>query len=272
MIKPSVASDFIRSKAKGFNPKIGIILGSGSDFFADQLKNTVTIPFSEIPGFYNCGVKGHSGKLVLGTLNEVSVACLQGRGHFYEGHRASDLQLPVRALKLLGCEVMILTNAAASLREEVTPGDLVIINDHINFQFQNPLVGPNDIEFGVRFPSLQQAYDENLIQLALASAAKLLIPISTGVYLATLGPSYETPAEIRAFKLLGADLVGMSTVPEVIIARHCGLRVLAVSIISNMGCGMSSEILSHESVLKMASTAGQRLSLLLTEILGSMKI
>ncbi len=269
-MKPSSAFSFIKDRCGGFEPSIGMVLGSGSDIFAKQLKNPIRLSYCDIPGFTQCNVAGHEGTLSLGLLDEVPIACLQGRAHYYEGKKAKDIQIPIRVLKMLGCKMLILTNAAASLREEVIPGSLVIINDHINFQFQNPLVGPNDDEFGPRFPSLQQAYDKKLQNLALKSASELSIPINTGVYFATLGPSYETPAEIRAFKLLGADLVGMSTVPEVIVARHCNLKVLAISIISNMACGMDEEFLTHENVLKVANAGSQNLTKLLNHLIPRM--
>lgn len=257
---------FLKSRSKNFTPKIGLILGSGLNVLADQIQNPLSFSYSEIPGFSDTSVAGHCGVLLLGYLNEIPIACLQGRAHYYEGKSSQAITTPIRTLKLLGCETIILTNAAASLRQEVQPGSLVAINDHINFQFQNPLVGPNDEDFGPRFPTLQNAYDENLLSEVIATASEIGVSLSTGVYLATLGPSYETPAEIRAFKLLGADMVGMSTVPEVIVARHCGLKVIAISTITNMAVGMSDEVLTHESVLRVAKLATQDLSKLLFNV------
>jgi xanthosine phosphorylase len=259
---PQQAARFIANYGQ-YSPKVAIVLGSGLSDFASQLQIDLSIPYSQIPGFSACSVAGHTGALILGKLGEVPVACLQGRMHYYEGKSNRDIQIPIRTLKLLGCEILILTNAAASLREELKPGSLAVINDHINFQFHNPLVGPNDELFGPRFPSLQNAYDNQLIALANQTAQELGIKLATGVYLATLGPSYETPAEIRAFRMLGADLVGMSTVSEVIIARHANMKVLAISTITNMACGMTTELLTHEGVLKTAKIAADDLSKLL---------
>lgn len=261
------AFEIIKNKIQNFTPKIGLILGSGLHVLAEQLEETITIPYKDVPGFSECSVQGHKGLLLLGRLNGVPIACLQGRAHYYEGHTNAAIQVPIRTLKLLGCETLLLTNAAASLRENVQPGNLVLINDHINFQFHNPLVGINDDTFGPRFPSMQNAYDEKLRQLILETASSLDIKIYEGVYLATIGPSYETPAEIRAFRLLGADVVGMSTVPEVIIARHCGLKVACISSITNMGCGMSQEPLTHEGVLKVANQVASNLARLIYEFL-----
>jgi xanthosine phosphorylase len=263
---PQEAYEYIQQKSNGFKPTIGLVLGSGLNNLAEQLEEPITIPYREIPGFLECNVAGHQGTLLLGTLGGVKVACLQGRSHYYEGKPHEAMLVPIRTLKLLGCENLILTNAAASLRTEVQPGSLVVITDHINFQFQNPLVGPNDDSFGPRFPSLQQTYDKDLISIASEEAQKLNLKLWTGVYLATLGPSYETPAEIRAYKILGADVVGMSTVPEAIIASHCGMKVLAISTITNMACGMSDEFLTHEAVLQVAKKVATDLSRLLLNI------
>jgi xanthosine phosphorylase len=267
MAHPSLAFDYIKKLSKDFNPKIALVLGSGLSGLAERLEQPIIIPYADIPGFKACSVAGHKGALMLGYLAGVPIVCLQGRAHYYEGSEHHAISTPIRTLKLLGCETLILTNAAASLRTEVQPGSLVVINDHINFQFQNPLTGPNDDDFGPRFPSLQGAYDEELIKITLNTAQDLGIKLATGVYFATLGPTYETPAEIRAFKMLGGDVVGMSTVPEVIVARHCGLRVLTVSTITNMAVGMSDEFLTHESVLKVALLAANDLSSLLISII-----
>lgn len=266
-----ITFEFLKKKIGNFKPQLGIILGSGLSNFASLIQDPLTIPYHDIPGFSECRVAGHQGTLLFGTLEGQPVACLQGRGHYYEGKTSTALQTPIRILKLLGCETLILTNAAASLRKEVRPGSLVIIDDHINFQSQNPLVGPNDDFFGPRFPSMQNAYDKELIALTLKSAKELNINVTTGVYLATLGPSYETPAEIRAFKIMGADVVGMSTVPEVILARHSGMKVLAISTITNMACGMSDEFLTHEGVLKVAKMAADDLSQLICSIVRELK-
>ncbi len=264
------SASFIKAYDGYITPKIAIVLGSGLDQFAREIDCQLTISYSEIPGFPDCSVSGHSGKLLLGKFAGVPVVCLQGRAHYYEGKTHADILTYIRTLKLLGCELVILTNAAASLRKTVQPGSLVVIEDHINFQFQNPLVGSNDESFGPRFPSLQNAYDKDLVALAIETGKMIGIDMTSGVYLATLGPCYETPAEIRAFKQLGADVVGMSTVPEVIVARHCNLKVLALSVITNMACGMSDEFLTHEAVLARAKTAADDLSRLLIHIIKNL--
>ncbi|MBA2653642.1 MAG: purine-nucleoside phosphorylase [Gammaproteobacteria bacterium] len=269
---PHQAAELIKKRAGKFSPQLALVLGSGLNKLADMLNNPIVIPYSEIPGFSDTSVAGHQGNLILGLLNGVPIACLQGRSHSYEGKNSAAISTPIRTLKLLGCESIILTNAAASLRKEVTPGNLVLISDHINFQFQNPLVGANDDSFGPRFPSLQNAYDSEFMEIASQTASELNINISTGVYLATLGPCYETPAEIRAFKIMGADMVGMSTVPEVIIARHCNMKVLAISTITNMAVGMSDEFLTHENVLRVAKMAAEDLSQLIIALINKITV
>lgn len=247
--------EFIRSKAPFFSPKVGIILGSGLGPLADQIKNSISIDYQEIPGFPISSVHGHAGKLFLGTLNSVPVACLKGRIHLYENPNFDQLKLMIRTLKALGCHTLMMTNAAGSLNEDIGPGELSLITDHINFQGTNPLIGINDDFFGPRFSAMNNAYDIDLRQKLKAVAHKINIPLHEGVYLATLGPTFETPAEIRAFKMLGADLVGMSTVPETIVAVHCGLKVAAISAIVNLGAGMIENPPSHEETLHFANIA-----------------
>src|SRR5690606_10013030 len=203
----------------------------------------------------------------LGRLGGIEVACLQGRVHLYEGVPAAAVNVLPRTLKALGCELVILTNAAGSLRPEIEPGSIALIEDHINLLGQNPLVGPNDDAIGPRFPDMSAVYDRGLRERAQAVAARLGIPLRSGVYLAALGPSFETPAEIRAFRALGADLVGMSTVPEAISARHCGLRVLGLSIVTNFAAGLGEQALSHEQTLAVAAEAAGRLQQLLSGLL-----
>lgn len=266
MESPIEAASYIKSQISAtFKLKAAIVLGSGLNDFANQIEDATILPYAEIPGFQKCSVPGHKGVLTLGTLGGVPVACMQGRAHYYEGYPHTAVFNPIRALKLLGVETLVLTNASASLRPEVQPGSLVLISDHINFTGQNPLVGPNDESFGPRFPSMQRVYDQDLIEITSSVASDLDIKVHSGVYLAVLGPSYETPAEIRAFKILGADLVGMSTVPEAIIARHCNLRVLAISTVTNMASGMSEEFLTHEAVLKVGKMAADDLARLVKE-------
>jgi xanthosine phosphorylase len=246
-------------------PRLGIVLGSGLGAVADALEDAVTIPYTELPDFPAPSVHGHAGALALGTLAGVPVACLQGRRHVYEGGDAGAMRGPVRALKAAGAEALLVTNAAGSLRAEVGPGSLMAIADHINMLGVNPLTGPNDDAIGPRFPSLRDAYDPELRRLLHDAAGSLAIDLAEGVYLATAGPSFETPAEIRAFRTLGADAVGMSTVPEVILARHAGLKVVAVSAITNLAEGMGGEALSHEQTLRYANVAAGDLTRLIIE-------
>jgi xanthosine phosphorylase len=259
----AAAADVLAERAPGFTPRLGIVLGSGLGAVADALADPVTIPYSELPDFPQPGIAGHAGTLVLGTLAGLPVAVLQGRRHVYEGGDAGAMRGPVRALKTAGAEALLLTNAAGSLRPDVGPGSLMAIADHINLLGVNPLTGPNDDAVGPRFPSLRDAYDPELRGRLHAAADALGVRLSEGVYLATAGPSFETPAEIRAFRTLGADAVGMSTVPEAILARHAGLRVAAVSAITNLAEGMGGEALSHEQTLRNAKIAADDLTRLI---------
>ena len=246
-------------------PRLGIILGSGLGAVADAVEDAEVIPYTELPGFPEPSVHGHAGSLTLGTLSGLPVACMQGRRHVYEGGDPGAMRGPVRALKAAGAEALFATNAAGSLNADVGPGSLMAISDHINMLGVNPLTGPNDDAIGPRFPSLRDAYDPELRRTLHETAGELGIPLAEGVYLATSGPSFETPAEIRAFRTLGADAVGMSTVPEVILARHAGLKVVAVSAITNLAEGMGGEQLSHEQTLRYASQAAGDLTRLIIE-------
>eukprot|EP00047_Mylnosiga_fluctuans_P014518 m.39158 g.39158 ORF g.39158 m.39158 type:complete len:278 (+) comp5548_c0_seq2:987-1820(+) len=257
------AVDYIKSKAPGHKPRLAIILGSGMGGVADLIQNVISFPYSELPGFPVSTVQGHAGQFLLGELFGVQVACLKGRIHLYEGIDPTKLRVPIYTFRLLGCEALFLTSAVGSLRVEAGAGSLVALTDHINLQGRNPLVGPND-PIGVRFPSLLDAYDPHLRGILHKVAAEKDIKLHEGVYLACLGPSFETPAEIRAFKSMGADVVGMSTVPEVILARHCGLRVAAVSIVVNLASGMTTEHITHEDTLKFSNLASQSLTTLLS--------
>ena len=249
-------------------PRLGIILGSGLGAVAEALEDAVAIPYTELEDFPAPSVHGHAGTLSLGTLSGVRVACLSGRKHVYEGGDPGAMRGPVRALRRAGAEALFVTNAAGSLDAHVGPGSLMAISDHINMLGVNPLTGPNDDAVGERFPSMRDAYDPELRRLLHEAAGALGIPLAEGVYLATAGPSFETPAEIRAFRTLGADAVGMSTVPEVILARHAGLRVAAVSAISNLAEGMSDVPLSHEQTLADAQRAAGDLARLLEGFVG----
>jgi xanthosine phosphorylase len=264
---PRTAAEVIRARVPGCAPRVGLILGSGLAGIAAAIEHPSAIDYADLPGFPRPGVEGHAGRLVLGRLGGVEVACLQGRVHLYEGVPAAAVNVLPRTLRALGCELLMLTNAAGSLRPEIEPGALALIEDHINLLGQNPLIGSNDAAVGLRFPDMSEVYDRGLRARARAVAARLAIPLRSGVYLATLGPSFETPAEIRAFRALGAELVGMSTVPEAISARHCGLKVIGFSIVTNLAAGLTDQTLSHEQTLAVAAPAADRLQRLLTGLL-----
>lgn len=249
---PHDAAAAIRARTGGVAPKAALVLGSGLGTIADGLGRPVAIDYGALPGFPRPSVDGHVGRLVLGEIGGVPIACLQGRVHLYEGASGRDVRHYIRTLKLIGCEIVVLTNAAGSLRREAGAGSLMMLTDHINLQPFNPLLGANDDAFGPRFPALEDAYDRNLQERLRAAAGAAGLTLHEGVYLACLGPSFETPAEVRAFARLGADVVGMSTVPEVIVARHCGLRVAAVSAITNLAVGLGDTPLSHEQTLLVA--------------------
>ncbi len=257
------AAQIIQQKAPGFTPAIAIALGSGSGGIAQQIKNAIEISYEELPGFPLAHVKGHDNKVILGEINGVNVACLKGRAHYYEGFTNEHVQTMVRTLRLLGAQTWFATNASGSLHPQMKPGSLVVLKDHINFQFRNVLVGPNDDEFGERFISMENAYDRDYRAKLAVYASQLGISITEGVYVGVLGPVFETPAEIRAYKTLGADLVGMSTIPEVTVARHCGMKVAVIAIITNLAAGMNPEQLSHEVTLKGAQLGEQQLTKLL---------
>lgn len=234
-------------------PKIGLILGSGLGMLADEMEEAIAIPYQEIPHFPLSTVEGHTGELVIGELEQKSVVTMRGRFHLYEGHPLASVTFPIRVMKELGVEVLLVTNAAGGINTTYQPGNLMLIKDHINFMFQNPLIGPNDGELGERFPDMSTAYDQKLRNLAHEIAEKQGLKLQEGIYASVLGPSYETPAEIRMLRTVGADAVGMSTVPEVIVARHAGIRVLGISCISNMAAGILPQPLSHTEVMETAN-------------------
>jgi xanthosine phosphorylase len=246
-------------------PAVGIVLGSGLGAVAEAVERPVVVGYEELPGFPRPTVAGHAGSAVLGAINGVPVAVLQGRAHVYEGGPMDLIRTPIRALAQAGAEILILTNAAGSLREEAGPGSLMAISDHINLTGVNVLSGPNDDAIGPRFPSLRDAYDPQLRARLHATAEQIGVTLHEGVYLAVGGPSFETPAEIRAFRTLGADAVGMSTVHETIVARHAGMRVAAISAITNLAEGMQAEALSHEQTLRDAARAASDLAPLITK-------
>jgi purine-nucleoside phosphorylase len=254
----------IRQRADGPQPHVGIILGSGLGGLADAAAVTAAISYAEIPHFPVSTASGHPGRLVLGRLEGRPVAMMQGRVHLYEGYTAAQVTFPIRVLAALGVRFLIVTNAAGGLARGFQPGDLMVITDHINFMGTNPLIGPNDDALGPRFPDLSEAYDPALRATALAAAREEGIPLRQGVYLAVSGPSYETPAELAMMTRWGADAVGMSTVPEVIVARHAGLRVLGISAITNVAGG--AERPSHDAVLRAARELGPMLVRLLRRI------
>lgn len=264
------AADYVNGKIT-VSPAIGIILGSGLGGIADKIENKCEIPYGEIPGFCSSTAPGHKGQLVCGSLNGVSVVCMQGRFHYYEGHDMSDIIFPIRVMKLLGVKTLIVTNAAGGINLSFKVGDIMLIEDHINFMGFNPLIGANVEEFGPRFPDMTHAYTPKLCTAAKNVAKRLSVELKSGVYLACTGPSYETPAEIRAFRALGADAVGMSTVPEVIAASHCGINVLAVSLITNMAAGVTENTLSHEEVMEIGKKRGETLQKLIYEAVGEIE-
>ncbi|GKS11892.1 purine nucleoside phosphorylase [Paenibacillus chitinolyticus] len=243
------AAAFIEQKL-GFRPTIGLILGSGLGVLADLIEEAVVIDYSDIPHFPVSTVEGHASELVAGTIKGRQVVMMKGRFHQYEGYGAETVAFPVRVMKDLGVQTLIVTNAAGGVNTSYEVGDLMVIQDHINFMFRNPLIGPNDDELGVRFPDMSEAYSRRLGKLAHSVAEKQNFSLREGVYLGLLGPTYETPAEIRMIRTLGADAVGMSTVPEVIVARHAGIEVLGFSCISNMAAGILDQPLSHQEVME----------------------
>jgi len=258
--KAHLSAATIKERLPSFKPIIGIVLGSGLGSFAELLDDVVSISYDQLPGFPKLTVHGHGGNLVLGNLSGVAVACLQGRAHSYEGENHATVKTYIRTLKLLGCKYFLATNAAGSLREDVGPGELMLITDHINMQPGNPLVGPNDDEFGPRFLPLDNAYDHDLNERLLRIAHQEEIRLHQGVYISVLGPNYETAAEIRAFRIMGADAVGMSTVPEVLVANHCGMKVAVISTITNYATGLAKTSHSHEAVVDIASKATEKLN------------
>ena len=245
----SRAAKFILAKTK-LRPKLALVLGSGLGAFADGLASATRIPYQKIPGFPRSTVIGHSGSLVIGNSGEVPVAAMQGRVHLYEGYSSREVVFPMRVLGRLGIRAAILTNAAGAINLDYSQGALVVIRDHVNLQGKNPLIGPNDERFGPRFPDMSDAYFKPYREIALREAKRLGLGVHEGIYAALSGPSFETPAEIRYLKTIGADLVGMSTVPEVIAARHMGIRVLGISCATNMAAGILNQQITHAEVLE----------------------
>ncbi|WP_088833491.1 purine-nucleoside phosphorylase [Paenibacillus tyrfis] len=248
------AAEYIRGKYPE-NPEISLILGSGLGVLADLVEGGVTIPYEDIPHFPVSTVEGHAGELLLGKVEGKHVLMMKGRFHMYEGYGVETVSFPVRVMKELGVEKLLVTNAAGGINTSFEVGDLMLIRDHINFTFRNPLIGPNHSELGVRFPDMSEAYSRRLREAAKEVAAEQGLKLQEGVYLGLLGPSYETPAEIRMMRTLGGDAVGMSTVPEVLVARHAGIEVLGFSCISNMAAGILDQPLSHAEVMETTERA-----------------
>jgi purine-nucleoside phosphorylase len=281
--KAQAAVAFIRERVQ-VEPRVGIILGSGLGGFASQVEGAVAIDFAEIPHFPQSTVAGHSGRLVLGTIGGVGVAVMQGRVHAYEGYAIDEVTFPTRVLGLLGCCRLIVTNAAGGIRANIARGSLVAISDHINLTGMNAAMGPNEPRFacvpgaGERFFDMSETYSPELRRLAFFEAQRQHIPFSEGVYLAVLGPSFETPAEIRAFRTLGADMVGMSTVHEVIVARHMGIEVLGISLVTNMAAGViapgqgSAEAIHHEDVIEIGRRVERQFTSLLTALVPQIAV
>jgi purine-nucleoside phosphorylase len=257
------AARIIRTRVGTAAPRIALVLGSGLGAFADELTDAVSVPYEEIPGFARSTVKGHAGKLVIGKADNIEVACLQGRFHYYEGYSFDEVTFPIRTLCALGCTVLVLTNAAGGVNSGFEAGTLMLITDHINLLGANPLRGANDDRWGARFPDMSAVYDRELMSHAREAAAEVEVDLRHGVYAALSGPSYETPAEIRMLRALGADAVGMSTVPEAIIARHMGIKVLGISCITNMAAGVLDRPIDHAEVMEtgeqVATTFGELL-------------
>jgi len=264
------ATRTIRSRSD-LNPQIALILGSGLGGFADEFVEEVAIPYGEIPGFATSTAEGHAGRLVIGKVGTVPVVAMQGRVHFYEGYSLEEVTFPVRVFKMLGVKRLVLTNAAGGIDIELNQGALMVISDHLNLMGVNPLRGANDEKFGPRFPDLSEAYSRELQELAVAEARKLGVDLRRGIYAALAGPSYETPAEIHMLRALGADAVGMSTVPETIVARHMGLEVLGISCITNMAAGISDEPINHAEVMETGRRVRETFTKLLRGIISRLE-
>lgn len=251
-------------------PTIGLILGSGLGVLADLIDEPTVIKYEDIPHFPVSTVEGHAGELVLGEIQGKHVIIMKGRFHSYEGYGMETVTFPVRVMKAIGVELLLVTNASGGINMDYKPGDLMLIEDHINLTARNPLIGPNEDELGVRFPDMSEAYSERLREVALSVSKQLDIPLQQGVYVGLLGPSFETPAEIRMLRTLGCDAVGMSTVGEVIVANHAGIEVLGISCISNMAAGILKQPLSHEEVMETTEQAKEKFLKLILGILAEL--
>lgn len=266
MTQVTEAANYLQTRLSRF-PTMALVLGSGLGVFAEALEDRTEIAYSEIPNWPQSTAIGHSGKLILGRLGKLELICLSGRAHFYEGYTPQQVTFAVRVMGKLGVRSLVLTNAAGGINLAYEQGGLVLISDHINLQGANPLIGPNDDKLGPRFPDMSDAYNEHYRFIAKQVAAEQHLPLAEGVYAALSGPSYETPAEIRYLRTIGADLVGMSTVPEVIVANHMGMKVLAISCVTNMAAGILPQKISHEEVLAAGLHVRDTLVQLLRELL-----
>ena len=266
--RASEAARFITMQVGSPKPRIAVVLGSGLGGVADAVTDSVEISYGDIPHFPVSTVEGHAGKLIIGKLGGVDVLLMKGRFHFYEGYDMQEITLPVRVFSLLGIQSLILTNAAGGAREDLQPGTLMIINDHINLMGDNPLRGANDERFGPRFPDMTNIYTPACIELAREAAQEMDLQLAEGVYLGLRGPCYETPAEVRMLAKLGGDALGMSTVPEAIVARHCGMNILAFSCITNQAAGMSGQEITHAEVMEIGERAGRQLAELIVRIVS----
>ncbi|WP_425541951.1 purine-nucleoside phosphorylase [Alkalibacillus silvisoli] len=260
---------YISNQLNGDKPSIGLILGSGLGVLADEIEGAITIPYQEIPHFPQSTVEGHKGQLVIGQLQGQRVVAMQGRFHYYEGYSMQHVTFPVRVMKQLGVEKLLVTNAAGGINESFNPGDLMFIEDHINNMGDNPLIGKNVDALGARFPDMSQAYDRELINTAQQAATDLNLNVQRGVYVGNTGPTYETGSEVKMLRTLGGDAVGMSTVPEVIVANHTGIKVLGISCISNMAAGILDQPLSHDEVIETTEKVKQSFIQLVKQILQS---
>jgi purine-nucleoside phosphorylase len=261
--RASEAARFINSKTQGRAPRVALVLGSGLGGVAEAIADATEIPYTEIPHFMNSTVDGHDGKLLVGSCSGVEVVAMKGRFHFYEGYSMEEITLPVRVFSLMGIRVLVITNAAGGASAHLTPGTLMLITDHINLMGDNPLRGPNDERFGPRFPDMTSTYTPAYIDAAHEVAREIGISLAEGVYVGLRGPSYETPSEVRMMAKYGGDALGMSTVPEAIVARHCGMNILAISCITNSAAGLSRGEISHSEVMEVGQCAGADLSRLI---------
>ncbi|MBU5590252.1 purine-nucleoside phosphorylase [Clostridium sp. MSJ-4] len=269
MTRLKEAASYIKEKSN-YKPEIALILGSGLGAIADKIEDAESYPYSEIPHFPVSTVQGHAGRLVIGKLQGKIVVAMQGRFHYYEGYTMQDVTFPVRVMKLLGVEKLIVTNAAGAVNKEFKPGDLMLINDHINFSGANPLIGKNLDEFGARFPDMSNPYDKDLREKVKSIAKSINVELKEGVYTLFSGPTYETPAEVRMARILGGDAVGMSTVPEVIIANHSGMKVIGVSCLTNMAAGILEQPLNHEEVMETSAMAREKFIKLMENIIKNL--